>query len=144
MADLQSNPAAGGRDACRRDPACDRPAPVDSCVRWRSLSGCSFRSAAWKFCCGPFPCTEAPGRYLLNEENPVIRFEPNREFVWSRDWNFSIVNDVRINNFGFVSDCRLRSCTLLVRSSRSSATATSKRSWCPFGTDLRRQVGDGA
>lgn len=40
----------------------------------------------------------------VNEENPVIRFEPNREYVWSRDWDFSIVNDVTVNNYGFVSD----------------------------------------
>ena len=40
----------------------------------------------------------------VNDENPVIRFAPNREFVWSRDWNFSIVNKVRVNNYGFVSD----------------------------------------
>ena len=40
----------------------------------------------------------------VNDENPIIRFEPNREFIWSRDWNFSIVNKVKVNNFGFVSD----------------------------------------
>ena len=40
----------------------------------------------------------------VNEENPIYRFEPDREFTWSRDWNFSVVNQVRINNVGFVSD----------------------------------------
>ena len=40
----------------------------------------------------------------VNEENPIFRFEPDREFTWSRDWNFSIVNRVKINNAGFVSD----------------------------------------
>ena len=40
----------------------------------------------------------------VNDENPVIRFEPDREFIWSRDWNFSIVNRVKVNNYGFVSD----------------------------------------
>ena len=40
----------------------------------------------------------------VNETNSVRRFQPDREFVWSRDWNFSIVNHVKINNFGFVSD----------------------------------------
>ena len=43
-------------------------------------------------------------RLSVNEMNPVVRFRPNREFVWSRDWNFSIVNRVKINNFGFVND----------------------------------------
>ena len=43
-------------------------------------------------------------RLPVNEEDVVLRFEPDREFVWSRDWNFSIVNKVKINNFGFASD----------------------------------------
>ena len=37
-------------------------------------------------------------------EQPIARGEPDREFTWSRDWNFSIVNTVRINNAGFHSD----------------------------------------
>ena len=40
----------------------------------------------------------------VNENNPIDRYEPNRQFIWSRDFYFSIVNRVRINNFGFVSD----------------------------------------
>ena len=40
----------------------------------------------------------------VNENNPIDRYEPNRQFIWSRDFYFSIVNPVRINNFGFVSD----------------------------------------
>ena len=40
----------------------------------------------------------------VDDENPIHRYEPNREFTWSRDFYFSIVNRVRINNFGFVSD----------------------------------------
>ena len=40
----------------------------------------------------------------VNEQQPILRREPNREFTWSRDWNFSIVNTVRINNAGFHSD----------------------------------------
>ena len=40
----------------------------------------------------------------VNEEQPIARYEPHREFTWSRDWNFSIVNTVQINNAGFVSD----------------------------------------
>ena len=44
------------------------------------------------------------GRMPVNEEQPIARSEPDREFTWSRDWNFSIVNTVRINNAGFHSD----------------------------------------
>ena len=40
----------------------------------------------------------------VNDRHPISRFTPNREFTWSRDWNFSIVNTVRVNNAGFVSD----------------------------------------
>ena len=40
----------------------------------------------------------------VDDENPIDRYEPNRVFTWSRDFYFSIVNRVRINNFGFVSD----------------------------------------
>ena len=40
----------------------------------------------------------------VNENNPILHFEPDREFIWSRDWNFTIVNKVKTNNVGFVSD----------------------------------------
>ena len=50
------------------------------------------------------PVHQGTYRLSVNEESPVVRFRPDREFVWSRDWNFSLVNRVRINNFGFVSD----------------------------------------
>ena len=43
-------------------------------------------------------------RTVVDGRNPISRFAPNREFTWSRDWNFSIVNTVRVNNAGFVSD----------------------------------------
>jgi len=35
---------------------------------------------------------------------PVFRFSPDRELTWSRDWNFSIVNRIRVNNAGYVND----------------------------------------
>jgi hypothetical protein len=40
----------------------------------------------------------------VNAANPVFRFTPDREFLYSRDWNFSLVNSGRINNDGFVND----------------------------------------
>ena len=40
----------------------------------------------------------------VNEQQPIARRVPDRAFTWSRDWNFSIVNTVRINNAGFHSD----------------------------------------
>ena len=38
------------------------------------------------------------------DENPVFRYHPLQQFTWSRGWNFEVVNQVRINNYGFVSD----------------------------------------
>jgi hypothetical protein len=35
---------------------------------------------------------------------PVRRFTPNREITWSRGWNFSIVNRIRVNNAGYVNN----------------------------------------
>lgn len=40
----------------------------------------------------------------VNESNPVSTFTPNREYIWSKGWNFSIVNKGRVNKNGFVSD----------------------------------------
>lgn len=50
------------------------------------------------------PVYNPPVRLAVNEENPVLRFEPGREFLWSRGWDFSMVNAGRTNNYGFVSD----------------------------------------
>ena len=47
-------------------------------------------------------------RAPVDDEHPIMRFEPDREFTWSRDWNFSIVNTVAVNNAGFVSDVDYR------------------------------------
>jgi hypothetical protein len=40
----------------------------------------------------------------VNDENPVYRFAPNRTLRWSKGWNFTLVNQVRTNNYGFISD----------------------------------------
>ncbi len=40
----------------------------------------------------------------VDAQNPVFRFTPHRESVYSRGWNFSIVNHVRTNNYGFIND----------------------------------------
>lgn len=44
----------------------------------------------------------------VDAEHPSFRFEPDQEFTWSRDWNFSVVNTVAVNNAGFVSDVDYR------------------------------------
>jgi hypothetical protein len=40
----------------------------------------------------------------VNAAQPIFRFTPNRDFLFSRDWNFSLVNRGRVNNDGFVND----------------------------------------
>src|SRR5262245_8615794 len=40
----------------------------------------------------------------VNAAQPVFRFSPNREFLFSRDWNFWLVNSGRVNNDGFIND----------------------------------------
>jgi hypothetical protein len=48
----------------------------------------------------------ATGMWTLpvNASQPIFRFAPNQEFLFSRDWNFSLVNRGHINNHGFVND----------------------------------------
>ena len=50
------------------------------------------------------PVNEGPRALSVNDANPIFRYRPNREFVWSAGWNFSPVNEVKVNNFGFVND----------------------------------------
>lgn len=40
----------------------------------------------------------------VNAQSPVFHFTPDRKVQWSRDWNFAIVNPIRVNNAGFIND----------------------------------------
>jgi len=40
----------------------------------------------------------------LNEANPVLRYTPNQNVIWSKGWNFELVNRLHINNDGFVNN----------------------------------------
>jgi hypothetical protein len=40
----------------------------------------------------------------VNESNPVFHFTPNRTATWSRGWDFSVVNRLRVNNAGYVNN----------------------------------------
>ncbi len=40
----------------------------------------------------------------VNREHPIKRFQPNQHTIWSKGWNFSIVNHVSTNNVGFVNE----------------------------------------
>jgi hypothetical protein len=49
------------------------------------------------------PVAYLPRIEAVNQAAPVARFEPNVDFRWSRDWNFSVVTRKHTNNYGFVS-----------------------------------------
>jgi hypothetical protein len=40
----------------------------------------------------------------VTTDDPLLRYTPNREYVYSRDWNFNMVNRGRVNNAGFIND----------------------------------------
>jgi hypothetical protein len=48
------------------------------------------------------PVGEMPALQTVSAENPVVRYEPNVDYRYSRDWNFSIVTHRHSNNFGFI------------------------------------------
>ena len=50
------------------------------------------------------PVNEGLRGLSVDEQNPVYRLAAHREAVYSRGWNFSIVNRIRTNNYGFVND----------------------------------------
>ena len=50
------------------------------------------------------PVNEGLRSESVTQDNPILRFAPNRTSIWSRGWNFSPVNRVKTNNYGFVSD----------------------------------------
>ena len=51
-----------------------------------------------------FPVNEGLRAQAVNNDNPIFRFEPNRNSLFSKNWNFDISNKVSINNAGFVNN----------------------------------------
>ncbi len=50
------------------------------------------------------PVNSGLGTQPVNANDPVYRFAANRSFVYSKDWDFALVNRGRVNNAGFVND----------------------------------------
>lgn len=50
------------------------------------------------------PTNEGMMPPAVNAASPIFHFQPNRELVWSRGWDFKTVNRIRVNNAGFVND----------------------------------------
>ena len=51
-----------------------------------------------------FPVSEVMGSLPVNDSNPVLRFVPNRDWVWSKFGTMEMVNNVHTNNYGFMND----------------------------------------
>ena len=50
------------------------------------------------------PVDDATKIQSVDADNPILRFEPNREVVWSRGWNFENIRKKHVNNKGFVDN----------------------------------------
>lgn len=50
------------------------------------------------------PVTTGMNAQAVTQEQPVAKFAPGQNYVWSDEWNFAIVNQGRVNNDGFVND----------------------------------------
>lgn len=51
-----------------------------------------------------FPVNTGLQTQAVNQASPVFRFTEDQSYVWSKGWDFSIVNRGRVNNAGFVND----------------------------------------
>lgn len=52
----------------------------------------------------PFPVIDGQYYAPADEAPRFLRRQPDQQLTWSRGWNFEVVNRVRVNNYGFVSD----------------------------------------
>ena len=50
------------------------------------------------------PVSDALKRQPVDDAHPYLHYEPNREIVYSRNWDFAIRTRKRCNNYGFMSD----------------------------------------
>jgi hypothetical protein len=50
------------------------------------------------------PVASSMHTLAVTPQNPVFRFTPNRDFVYSREWDFVLANRGHVNNAGFVND----------------------------------------
>lgn len=51
-----------------------------------------------------FPVSTGLAAEPVDATRPIFKFVPDRPFVYSRDWNFSLANRGRTNNDGWVND----------------------------------------
>lgn len=68
------------------------------------LIGIALALAVGEAVCRFLPINDGLKAMPVNASAPVFHFTPNRNVTWSRDWNFSIVNRIHVNNAGYVND----------------------------------------
>ena len=51
-----------------------------------------------------FPVSSSTAAMAVNDHNPILRYLPNQQYVYSKGWQFEIVNNGRINNYGFLNE----------------------------------------
>ena len=76
---------------------------------WRPWAAALLTAAIAPLVCAELalrllPVYEGASRLPVNDRDPIARLEPDREFTWSRGWDFPVVNTVQVNDAGFVSD----------------------------------------
>ena len=50
------------------------------------------------------PVSSSTDTMMVDDNNPIVRFTPNRAFTFSKGWQFAITNTGRINNYGFINE----------------------------------------
>ena len=50
------------------------------------------------------PVSSSTDTMVVDDNNPIVRFTPNRTFTFSKGWQFAITNTGRINNYGFINE----------------------------------------
>jgi hypothetical protein len=88
--------SSSSTDASVRHPLAFRVAAV--------LLGLAFALLACEAVFRLLPVATGAFVMAVNEDNPVFRFHPDQEYVWSVGWNFEAVNHGRTNRQGFFND----------------------------------------
>lgn len=68
------------------------------------LAGTFVALLAAEVACRLLPVATGSMAVAVHAGDPIFRFTPDRDYLWSTGWNFATVNRGRVNNAGFVND----------------------------------------
>ena len=57
-----------------------------------------------EICLRFLPVNEGLRAQAVNQNSPIFKFKPNRKALFSKNWNFDIINNVNVNNAGFINN----------------------------------------